>query len=1019
MRVVLVILFVCVLAGNAFAERRVALVLGFDSYENIRPLDNAVNDALAIREVLETLNFDVFVETNRDLKRMRRALDDFVEDAAGAEVALVFFAGHSVEIAGENRLLPTDANAASLEALKSSSLPLEELRQTIANAAKISLIVLDACRNDPFAALSDPEGRGATALMLPKIIKPGLGRVGRAENTLFAFSAAPGETASDGDGDNSPFTTALTKYLGTEGLEIRSVLTLVQQEVYERSGGKQLPYIESGLPTLFFATATSQELPERERLLLAMAEVTPNIRDQVERIATDAGMPLAPLYGALIGSDLGSQNWETRQSKLEEAANAFVKVRDELRTLRSDDERVTALRMEAEEQLTLGAFETARAKLTEAANIDATSRQTLKANLIERTLSEAATHYLNGSAARAELKYQIAVDDLERAAALFDELSPTDMTTDDQQQQILALEVLGDIWVIVGKLENAENAFKKHLNSAKYLARADPTNLVWQRNLSISHQRIGDLRRAQGDLTGALGAYTAGLDISERLVASDPANAGWQRDLSVNHDRIGDIRKTRGDLAGALEAYQIGLEILERLSASNPSDIERQRDVSFFHVQIGDIFNAQGFTEDALHAYQAGLEIRKRVSASNPSNFEWKSELSVSFAKFGDAHRAQGDVASALDAYLAGLKISKSIAAANPENAFWQSDLSSIYSRIGDMRMDHGDPVGALEAYQAGIKIKEHLITIDPTNTRWQRDYSILHQRVGDLRKAQGYLTHALSAYEAGLELTKKLTTTDPSNTEWQRDLTLTHQRIGDVRRAQGDLAGAMGAYLAGLDISERLAVTDGTNAEWQRDVSVIYEKIGYLFFAQGSFADALVAHEYSREILKILTAFDPTNTGWQSDLSVNYLSIGDVRWAQGDLDGALEAYTASRDISESIATADPANLRWQRNLSVSYLSIGGLREVKGDLDGALDAYKVSLEISERLAEADSNNAEWQRDLIIAHVKMANINSEPKLNYAKALKIAENLSNKGKLMPRDKWMVDDLRQRLAEAEAVE
>ncbi len=246
MRAFLAAVIVVVSASLALAERRVALVFGADRYEHIRPLNNAVGDARAIEEALDALGFEVFSESNRSLKHMRRALEDFSENASGADVAFVFFAGHGVEIAGQNMLLPTDASTASLEALKSSSLPLNELRETVAKVAKIGLIVLDACRNDPFGTISDPTGRGASALNLPKTVKPGLGRMGRAENALFAFSAAPGETASDGEGANSPFTTALTKYLGTEGLEIRSVLTLVQQEVYDKSRGTQLAASDRG-----------------------------------------------------------------------------------------------------------------------------------------------------------------------------------------------------------------------------------------------------------------------------------------------------------------------------------------------------------------------------------------------------------------------------------------------------------------------------------------------------------------------------------------------------------------------------------------------------------------------------------------------------------------------------------------------------------------------------------------------------------------------------------------------------
>lgn len=778
MRIVFAAILVVVTASAAFAERRVALVFGADRYEAIRPLANAVNDARAVEEALDALGFEVFSEANRDLRRMRRALEDFAEDAAGADVALIFFAGHGVEIAGENRLLPTDADASSLEALEASSLPLEALRRTAAEVADIALIVLDACRNDPFGVSSDPQGRGAKALRLPATVKPGLGRLGRAENTLFAFSAAPGETAADGKGNNSPFTTALAKYLGTDGLEIRSVLTLVQQEVYERSRGAQLPYVESGLPALFFASQASGELPERERLLLAMADVSPQMREDVERIASDAGMPLAPLYGALIGGDIAGLNREERTEKLREAAASFAKVRDELRTLRSGDERVTALRRAAEEQLALGAFDGARAKLSEAANIDASSRETLKANYVERTLSEAATHYLNGGAAAAELKYQLAIADYEKAAALYAELEDRDVPAEDMHQEILALGALGSVYMTSGNVGASSGAFQAQLMVAKRRASSDPANTGWQLGLSIAYNNVGDARKAEGDLVSALAAYEAGLAIRERLSTTNSADTELQYGLSVSHERVGHVRMAQRDLAGALAAYE------------------------------------------------ASLAIRKTLLKADPGNRTWQYGLMFGHNWIGDVQVLQRDFADALAAYEAGLAIGERLAAANPADGVLQHGLAAVLTRIGDVRLEQGDVAGAIAAYDAFFARADRLARADPGNVIFQRNLLVLHQRTGNLRMEQGDVSGALAAYVAGLVIAERLAKNDPNNSLSLHDLSLAHGKIGNTRAKQGDIAGAVAAYQAGLVIAERLAKADPDNGQWQGFLSAFYFKL-------------------------------------------------------------------------------------------------------------------------------------------------------------------------------------------------
>jgi uncharacterized caspase-like protein len=156
------ILWLCGMTA-ALAEKRVALLLATEDYDFVRPLENPLNDARALEQVLEGLDFEVFVETNRDLKRTRRALEDFREDAKGADVALLFYAGHGVALDGVNYLLPTDADASSAAKLAETALPLSEAQEVIRSVAPVAIILLDACRDDPFSG-GGKEGRGAAAL---------------------------------------------------------------------------------------------------------------------------------------------------------------------------------------------------------------------------------------------------------------------------------------------------------------------------------------------------------------------------------------------------------------------------------------------------------------------------------------------------------------------------------------------------------------------------------------------------------------------------------------------------------------------------------------------------------------------------------------------------------------------------------------------------------------------------------------------------------------------------------------
>lgn len=867
-RLLLAIFLTLLLAGGAFAERRVALVVGAEAYRLLRPLDNAVSDAVAMRVTLEALGFEVTLETDRDLKRMHRALDDFREDGAGADVALFFFAGHGVEIAGDNRLLPVDADAASVERLRQTSLALEEVHALLRGMARASLIVLDACRSDPFGGGSG-DGRGAVSIAGDDAgaVRPGLGRIGRAEGALFAFSAAPGETASDGAGPNSPFTTALAKYLPSDGLEIRSVLTLVQQEVYDLTRGAQLPYVESGLPGLFFASQHGEDLPERERLLLAMAEVTPALRAEIEAVASDADMPLAPLYGALLESGGTGVSADERSRRLHAAAQAFVEVREQLRNLGAADPEVARLRHEAEAQLALGAFDAARARFADAAALDDRSRQALKANFDQRTLSEAATRLLSGGAARAALRYDLAISDYEEALALYDEAGDAALAPEHADRRLAALEMLGLLRETTGDVAAARDAYDALRHWAERRAATDSDPSI-RRDLAKAHARLGDALVAMGDLGGALDAYGKARTILAALTEA-PSGERWRRDLAIAHDGIGGVRFSQGDLAGAVEAFTESLAIKQRLADAAPGDAEALRD------------------------------------------------LTVTYDDVGNAARVLGD----LD--------------------------------------------GAREAFAASLAIREDLLAAEPDASGRQRDVSVSRDNIGDVLRDAGDSEAALASYRSALEIVRAMAERDPNDTQLMRDISVSTNKIGNVLRDSGDLDAAGKA-----------------------------------------FADSLV-------VVRALAVRDPANTDWQRDLSVTLEKVADVERQKGNLKGALAGFEESLVIARRLAASDPANADWRRDLSITLAEIGNLHVDLKDRAAAREALEECLSIRESLVAADPGNALWQRDLIIAYADIAMVSRTPRQPLEKALAIAEALDAEGRLPPRHRWMIDQLKTRLA------
>lgn len=229
-------------SGPAFAEKRVALVLGNSAYQNVSPLANPVNDSARIAATLKDAGFDV-VDSRRDLPaaETRRALRDFADRARDADIAVVYYAGHGIEVDGGNYLIPVDARLERDTDIYDEGLSLDRILIAIEPAKKLRLVILDACRDNPFA-------RTMKRTVASRAIGQGLAKVEpTSPNVLIAYSAKAGSTAADGDGKNSPFTAALSHHLTKPGLDVRRAFGFVRDEVLKTTGNKQEPFVYGSL----------------------------------------------------------------------------------------------------------------------------------------------------------------------------------------------------------------------------------------------------------------------------------------------------------------------------------------------------------------------------------------------------------------------------------------------------------------------------------------------------------------------------------------------------------------------------------------------------------------------------------------------------------------------------------------------------------------------------------------------------------------------------------------------------
>lgn len=239
-------------AGAATAESRMALVIGQSAYRAVTPLPNPANDAKAMAQLLGEAGFEVTAAPDLSQNALRQAVSDFAAHVAAKgkdTVALVFYAGHGMQIDGENFLVPIDIDPKREADIPLQAVRLNDILNTLTSVpSRMRIVLLDACRNNPFPDIGKTAGHGL-AIVDARFGVPG---------TFLSFSTSPGAEAEDGSGVNSPYTTALLTAAKEPGLSIEEAFKRVRVSVNKATDGRQTPWESSSLTEDFrFFTVAS------------------------------------------------------------------------------------------------------------------------------------------------------------------------------------------------------------------------------------------------------------------------------------------------------------------------------------------------------------------------------------------------------------------------------------------------------------------------------------------------------------------------------------------------------------------------------------------------------------------------------------------------------------------------------------------------------------------------------------------------------------------------------------------
>jgi uncharacterized caspase-like protein len=827
----------CAAAARADEVRQLkglALVIGQSKYQHVATLGNTDRDAEAMRGLFERLGFTVTLATDHSARQLRRDLENFAADAedAHADVAVVYYSGHGVEAGGENYLVATDVDpAAAGEGL----VPVSDLLAALRTAVPVSIVLLDACRSDPFppgftltrngAATSV----GAAGLGTPRGFAESEGNEVAGIGMVIGFAAAPGSAALDGEaGGNSPYTAALLRHLSAlSGTEFGQVMRMVTEEVYLKTKGRQRPWVNETLTKfLYFGgkpgvrDAVAEKIDgERRPLLLMIADLPQDERHHIESLAESENVPMDTLYAVLraLGQSDLPKDAASLDRLLRAQAEQLRKSSAERSALDAEDPEIVRLAKAADQAQAEGALQAARDFLAAAkARVKATRDviETTEARIKAKRIANGAVFARSGEAAALAFDYRGAAEDYAQA---FDWVKDEDkaLAWFYLWAEAAWLSAHGEESGDSASLVKAADLYRQSLGFAPRAER--PAD--WARSQNDLGSTLRILGESQGDAAvfeESLAAYQAALDIDvPEVTALDRAST--QMNLGNAFVTLGQLRGDVDLMKQALTAYGAALEVITPKTA--PTDWARlQNNAGNALKLIGDHGGGPEVLKMAVRAFEQTLTVHTR----DEMPAEWamtQTNLGGALSSLGEYEEGTATLRMAVDAYEAALtaftadkypirwarvqnnlgdtlriiglretgtatlqkaaealEASRSVRTRDAVPMQWAlttANLGNVLGEIGQRREDNSFFARAQAEFDAALKI----FTPERAPVQWAMtvwDYSRVLLNLGRL-------THSREALQKGLSLAETLRKYDLAQ---GRDDPAERQRIADLKKA-------------------------------------------------------------------------------------------------------------------------------------------------------------------------------------------------------------------------------------------
>ena len=968
------------------ALRGVALVVGNGGYEHLAPLANPPRDADAIEELLSDLGFDSVRRTDRDADDLARDLERFVEDAGKADVAVLYYAGHGIEAGGENWLIPVDADMSALDAAATELVPVSGVIRRLRETVAVTIVLLDACRDNPFpegatlktAANAAPQTVSAGGLAVADT--RGASPLAKADTApsdnlgiVIGFAAAPGQVALDGDaGENSPYAAALARHISAmAGEEFGTVMRMVAEEVYLKTGGRQRPWVNESLRRLLYfgeapkpvEGAEGDILTERRQLLLSIAALPDFKRKQVERIASNGGVPMDAIFGMLraLGRDAPDDPAEL-EKLLREQTVRLKEILQRSATLSSTDPEIVRFTRLADLAMEEGAFDS-NLRFREAAR----ARFEAIEGRLDQVENEIRERRLEGGDVLAKTAdahlllsdYLAAADNYRKA---FDQVRRWDRRTAwvYKAREANALQFHGDLNADNAGLLRSISAYKEAL----LLAPRDQEPELWAATNNDLANAMSILGRRKSDrhlIEGAISAYRAALD------EFDPDSrrrywAGLQNNIGVAFQHLSRADAGTENIEQAISTFRLALASLDPVEY--PLDwAEVKNNLGNALLVLGRRQPQNGALEEAVAVHREALQVRTR-SRSSALWAKSQNNLGMALSALGERNKDPILLIEAIGAFRAALE-ERTREQVPLEWATIQHNLGAALQELGQIENNWTTLGSALEAYRLALQERTRArVPVDWASTK--NLVGTVLSKIGELRRDPIQLEKAIVAYRAALQVRAR----ERSPLGWaeiQGNLGIALHLLGELKNDPAYTREALSAFHSKLEVYNRAR----SLLDWGRtqfNVALALSNLGAREADQSLLREAAATFQLAMEGLPL----EQVPLEW----AAAQLNLGNVLFRLALHEPTTENFNATISAYEAALTRwtrERAPQNWamaQANLGTALLNSGQRRNHVGHLERAI----VALRAAQQIRTPEKSLLPWaqlQAKLGTTHLELA------------------------------------------------